>query len=308
MRTAREQRAEHIAQQAIAARAQQAGTAQMALPAAASSRGARAAAFCVLVAAMLAFALAGFDGAPAFAAGQSTQNQSDTLYSAEVDPDATGSIHLTLQTASGAPVSGGQLSLYQVGQLEPVSGGYRYEYTKAFASCDDALTNDRIESAGTSYINELVALSKNAKAVGVQTAQSDGTVSFDNLKVGVYLVVQTKVADGYEDTNPFLVTIPMKQDGKLVYDVNATPKVGTVTPGSSSSSSSSSSTSSGTPGTPGTPGGNTPGTPGSTVPGGMLPQTGQLWWPVWLFGIVGAAFVIAGLALRRGSRMGGHES
>ena len=56
---------------------------------------------------------------------------------------------------------------------------------------------------------------------------SDGTASFSDLEVGLYLVMQAKQGTG--DSNfviaPFLVSIPYRNpDGSLTYDVNAQTK------------------------------------------------------------------------------------
>ena len=37
---------------------------------------------------------------------------------------------------------------------------------------------------------------------------------------------------------------------------------------------------------------------GSVQSAGRLPQTGQLWWPVWVLSAVAAAMVLLGLVLR----------
>jgi hypothetical protein len=258
-----------------------------------------AAALCLFAALMAGFALM---PSQAFAAGQSTQNR-QLLYSA-VNPDEKGSISLEMRTVDGSPVSGGQLALYKVGELKAVSGGYEWAYTDAFKSCSDSLTADRIQNADTAYIGKLEAIVRRANTTDTQTIRSDGSVSFDNLLVGVYLIVQTKAASGYESTNSFLVTIPMEENGQFNYNVNATPKVGSVAPGSSSSSSSSS----GSTVSSGVPGGNTPGTPGGNVPGGTLPQTGQLWWPVALLSVAGVACIVAGVASNRRRRNRMHEA
>jgi LPXTG-motif cell wall-anchored protein len=52
-----------------------------------------------------------------------------------------------------------------------------------------------------------------------------------------------------------------------------------------------------TPKTPKTP--NTPNTPTPVRDYSRLPQTGQLWWPVPVLALVGAAFVLVGWFRRR---------
>ena len=110
----------------------------------------------------------------------------------------------------------------------------------------------------------------------VSSAKPDGSgvVSFDGLEVGLYLVVQTGTGKGDEayTIDPFLVTIPLKgSDGALIYDVDATPKVG-IKPNE-------------------TPPKKTP--PPKRPP--KLPQTGQLWWPVFVGAAAGIILLVSGI-------------
>ena len=109
-----------------------------------------------------------------------------------------------------------------------------------------------------------------------QKLDSNGNVTFSDLEVGLYLIVHTKkteitLSDKTKvvyTINPFLVSIPQKKDGELVYDVTSKPKVSPekkVTP------------------------------PKTTPPPRRIPQTGQLWWPVMALGVAGAVFVTFGL-------------
>lgn len=55
-------------------------------------------------------------------------------------------------------------------------------------------------------------------------------MTFRGLELGLYLIVQTEASKGYEPINPFLVSLPMAEDGKWNYAVDASPKVGAYTP------------------------------------------------------------------------------
>ena len=55
-------------------------------------------------------------------------------------------------------------------------------------------------------------------------------MTFCGLELGLYLIVQTEASKGYEPINPFLVSLPMAEDGKWNYAVDASPKVGAYTP------------------------------------------------------------------------------
>ena len=113
-------------------------------------------------------------------------------------------------------------------------------------------------------------------------AVANGTCKFENLTPGLYLVRQGNASDGGVKINPFLVSIPGK-DGS--YDVVGAPKKGVVVPVTPTPPSKT---------TP-TP---TPGNPPSTSKK-VLPQTGQLWWPVPVLCAAGLALVIGGFMLKR---------
>lgn len=92
-----------------------------------------------------------------------------------------------------------------------------------------------------------------------------------------------------------MVSIPLKEDGRLVYDVSALPKAGTVTKNNdqptvptterdSTSTTTSLSSTSSTRTTTSTP---------KTL-ASKLPQTGQLWWPVAVLAIAGVGSLVAG--------------
>ena len=192
------------------------------------------------------------------------------------DLSRSGSISVTFKNPkNGKPVGGENIfALYKVADVV-VDNGFHFVYRDKFAEADDSLSEDADLSA------ELAAkLAKLADSRGisplVSSAKPDGSgvVSFDGLEVGLYLVVQTGTGKGDEayTIDPFLVTIPLKgSDGALIYDVDATPKVG-IKPNE-------------------TPPKKTP--PPKRPP--TLPQTGQLWWPVFVGAAAGIILLVSGI-------------
>ena len=59
---------------------------------------------------------------------------------------------------------------------------------------------------------------------------ADGNAAFEDLELGLYLIVQSKASNGYAPIKPFLVSLPMAENGKWNYEVDASPKVGGYTP------------------------------------------------------------------------------
>lgn len=194
-----------------------------------------------------------------------------------IDLSKTGSITLTMQDSKKKPVSGGELTLYQVATVVENDGDLSYAYTNGFENCGVELGD---LSASTLAADLQKKLSANAEKTTV-TIGTDGVAKFENLPLGLYLVVETKAATGYNAVSSFVVSVPMTENGEYVYDVNATPKLSTVTE------------------KPSTP--NTPSTP--TTP--KLPQTGQLDWPIPVLAVAGVLLCALGFRLRRDNK---HEA
>ena len=161
--------------------------------------------------------------------------------------------------------------------LHPVSGGRPPVLTEAFAGSKVSLE----EVSSAQLANTLAAYAKDHKLSGTaKDVDKDGEIAFTGLELGLYLLVQHKAAKGYETAAPFLVSVPMEEDGVLRYDVDASPKVELEKEPEPTST--------------------TP--PAPTDP--RLPYTGQLNWPVPVLTVLGLGLLALGLALRRKSRHG----
>lgn len=194
------------------------------------------------------------------------------------DISRTGSIRLTVRY-DGDPVAGGELTLYQVASLH-VEDEYSYVAVSGLESMD--LSFDRIEDPDLPA--EVLSQVKNAGITGKsEKIGSDGVVFFGDLALGLYLVEQTENAPGFTSMQPFFVTIPMKENGELIYDVDASPKP--LSPQPTEPTEVTEPTEASKPPVPTEP----------TEP--YLPQTGQLNWPVPVLGIFGAVFLLAGLLI-----------
>ena len=164
---------------------------------------------------LLAFAVAALCAAPAFA-----------VTSADVDLSRKGSVTVTLRDSkTNAEVAGGKLTLYQVASVKKENANLSYVYTNGFENCGVSL-GDLSESD----LAEQLEAKRTAASTGTTvTVNSSGKAVFSNLSLGLYLVVQTKASTGYEKINPFIVSVPLLDSGRYLYDVDALPKVGTVT-------------------------------------------------------------------------------
>lgn len=179
------------------------------------------------------------------------------------DLDQEGSIHIQMCYA-GSPVSGGELTLYRVGDIEENNGDYSFVLTEQFSSSKVSLEN--VQSPATA--DKLADFTSSRKIEGyTKTIKTDGTVSFQNLQQGLYLLVQHRAAQGYYCVNSFLVSIPLLESGVYNYDVDASPKVSPVAKPQ-------------------------PGNP-------EQPKTGQSVWPIWTFSLSLAALAVMSLRRKR---------
>ena len=105
---------------------------------------------------------------------------------------------------------------------------------------------------------ELAAYVKKMGLPGEQKQiDSTGTVTFENLPSGIYLLIQKNSAEGYLAMKPFCISLPMSVNGQMMYEIDASPKL---------------------------------------QPKDKLPQTGQIIWPAWAFIGFGLAFIGIGLS------------
>ncbi len=239
-----------------------------------------------------------------------------------LNPDEKGSISVTMKS-DDTTATDGALTLYQVATLNVTNGRMSYTKTDDFVGFDGDLDVDDTDLAGNlaCYVEENGLTGTEAKI------SSEGEASFDDLTLGLFLLIQTEQSTGFYTIDPVLVTVPIAENDEWVYNVDASPKIEvnpepttttepTTSPepssepsespepsASSEPSSSPSPSSSTTPGTGGTSGtGGTGGTGGTSGTNGggtskTLPQTGQLNWPVALFAVLGVIFVVVGIVL-----------
>lgn len=193
-----------------------------------------------------------------------------------VQTDKKGSIRITMTNAdTRQPVAGGTLSCILAAKLTVSHGTEEWKFTQEFAGC--GLSMENLQDAD--FAQKLCDYALGKKITGVtQEVQGNGTVTFRDLSVGVYLIVQQKSAQGYYAVSPFVVTVPTEQNGKWNYDVDASPKMEPVKPEP---------TTTGVPSNPSDP---------------ILPQTGQLNWPIPLLAAAGLVLMLVGWRMYRGGK------
>lgn len=191
-----------------------------------------------------------------------------------------GSISINVQIGQIA----GDFTLYRVGEIHDDNGNYIYIPAGDFVDCGESY-----ENVGSAELaKHLEAYAKTEKLSGVtKVIDQSGHITFDDLELGLYLIVHKELDGSVMKANPFLVTVPMSEDGVYVYDVEATPKVQIVFVEADDDS------------------GDPPGPDKPSDP--KLPQTGQLNWPVPVLTVAGLALFAAGFKLFSSRKKSGNE-
>ena len=193
------------------------------------------------------------------------------------EPGRKGSITVSMRF-DGEAVPGGSLTLYWVGEVSQDDGNYSFVPTGDFTGWGSAFgaLDSAEENARTAQSLKTFAQSQEPPISGIEKQiGKDGMAKFTNLEQGLYLLVQTQAAPGYSPVNPFLVSIPYEVKGEYCYDVDAQAKMELE---------------------------QLPKPP--EKPGGKLPQTGQLWWPVPMLACAGMTLFLLGWVRKE---QAGHE-
>lgn len=192
------------------------------------------------------------------------------------DFDEKGSIAVNM-TYLGSPVPGGKLTIYRVADVVHSQGNFFFRYTNDFKGCSIPVTELDSAEIGPA----LAKIVEEKKLSGYdRTLDQNGHTRFSDLKLGLYLIIQTRAAYGFNPVTPFLVSVPGNNNGTYIYDVDASPKVGLV------------------PAPTPTP---------TPPPGGYLPQTGLLNWPVPVMAALGFVLLSAGVCLKVSGRRKKYE-
>lgn len=193
------------------------------------------------------------------------------------DYSRRGSITVDILSAdTGKAIPGGTMTLYEVAAAGAADGKNLFEPVGLFKESGISLATVNESDPGAEDLASSLEtyVDHNKKITGRSvTVDENGKAKWTDLELGLYLVVHTAPASGYDAVNAFLITVPRYLDGAYVYDVNAAPKTGTANVSVQKTPVPASKT---------------------KVSGGKLPQTGQLWWPVPVFAFTGILLLMLG--------------
>lgn len=201
-----------------------------------------------------------------------------------VDHNKTGALTITLwNPKTQEPISGTHFALYFIGHLGENGYNLYYEKTADFADYPENINNTGAPALPQSLAEYTATVE--IDAYQTLSTNSAGTVAFEDLPLGLYLVIQLPTETASSSTHPFLVSIPTADPvtGFWLYEIDASPKVSATPPSPTP-----------TPTPIPTP------TPTKTpTPPEKLPQTGMLMWPIPVLTSIGLLLFLIGWVLNK---------
>lgn len=138
-----------------------------------------------------------------------------------VDFTRKGNISITLESKDNNEyIEGAEISLYHIALAKEENYNLKLEYVSELSECSVSLSNLEDEKL-SNEISKCITMEMPSLK---QNTNKNGNVKFENLDLGLYLVMQTNIVDGYSKVDSFLVMIPKNIDNKYIYDIEATPK------------------------------------------------------------------------------------
>lgn len=133
----------------------------------------------------------------------------------------TGNIIIAFENEIAARIS---FSIYKIGDCTDESL-VRYEPSVEFSNLEYDLNSLNTARDIENVIDDCKILidSKKIQALDTQSGDKQGNVVFEDLEVGLYLVVQETYNENFV-AESLIIQMPMEVDSKLEYDIEAIPK------------------------------------------------------------------------------------
>lgn len=137
-----------------------------------------------------------------------------------VDFNRRGSIKITLkESTDNTNIEGSEITIYQVAVLKEKNNNIAFEYIEELKDCPNSLED--LKEPSITLINYIK--DKNIPKISLKT-NKEGLVQYNNLDLGLYLVMQTNNIKGYTIFSPFFIILPEYILDNWNYDINAFPK------------------------------------------------------------------------------------
>ena len=138
-----------------------------------------------------------------------------------IDFNSKGSIEITLnEKTDNEKIEGAEILLYKVADAKSENHNLMFEYIQELKSCNASL-NDLETKSKSEEIEKCI--NENIKSLK-QITDINGTVKYNDLDLGLYLVKQNNIVEGFSKIDSFLVMIPKIANNKWIYDIKSTPK------------------------------------------------------------------------------------
>ena len=149
---------------------------------------------------------------------------STNIYALEgntIDFNSKGSIEIILnEKTDNEKIEGAEILLYKVADAKSENHNLMFEYIDELKSCNASL-NDLETKSKSEEIEKCI--NENIKSLK-QITDINGTVKYNDLDLGLYLVKQNNIVEGFSKIDSFLVMIPKIVNNKWIYDIKSTPK------------------------------------------------------------------------------------
>lgn len=137
-----------------------------------------------------------------------------------IDYNKKGSITITLKDSQeSSPVANAKISLYKIANIIDTDSNLSFKYVPEMSSCPISI--DELKEVN----KELLTCLDNSAIIPLKkTTDIKGTLTFNDLTLGLYLVKQTNEVEGYSKIDEFMIMLPEFIDNSWNYSIDATPK------------------------------------------------------------------------------------
>ena len=144
--------------------------------------------------------------------------QSPKALSNLIDINKKGDLSITLKTNNKEAIKGAEITIYQIAEIDIKNANLTYKVLNELESCSINLNGQKIDNTTIQCIKQA-----NIPSQAVLTDDT-GISSFNNLDLGIYLILETKQVEGYSNFEPFFVNIPQEIDNEWIYTISSMPK------------------------------------------------------------------------------------
>ncbi len=143
--------------------------------------------------------------------------------SAVINKNGSITLHIA-DSATGKVIENASFRLYFFAAAYEKGNGVDFDYVVPYDDCN--MDMDNLQDAYLPIHLTHFALTHNLPFT-IKSSDKNGSIVFDNLVPGVYLIVPMGDIPDYFMPSPFVINIPVysKENKHWVYDINATPKM-----------------------------------------------------------------------------------